>query len=627
AAVALRRIYADAETRLLERIARRLERGIDEDPFWAEQKLQEVRYVQREIEDLVTRLERESRREIETAVVEAYEGGALEAARDIAEVVDRPLREVVRVSRLGAVESIVEEAVAQVRSTHLRILRVADDIYRRTIAEATARAATGAMTRREAAQMALSRFADAGITGFVDRAGRRWDIASYAEMATRTATGRAAIQGHIDRLQANGYDLVIVSDSPDECDLCVVPGTLIEGPMPTWRCRLEYTGDVISITTAAGKNLTGTPDHTVLTDRGWVRLKDLNPGDKVVSYLGEKSLAGIVPDHVEMPTPVEEVGKAVAPLLLAGPVRRKFNGNRAYREVKIVWPDSFLLNEVNTALFEPFGDLGFVGGLGFDGPRSMLCDLALGGIGVVTSAPSVMGSPDEFLALLFSHGCVTGLQPFTSQSRPFLVGQFSHVIDDTVMLGASLNASATQVIADCPTAYAKRGAELFSALSGEIAAHEFVGLLGSQCPADNFRATDATFRHEGFEIADADREGGRYLFNRLQGLVTLDEIVDVSIRKFSGHVWDLQTAPSWYVSNGIISHNCRPWEGRVLSLSGATPGYPTLAEAQGSGLFHPSCTHSVSAYIPGLTERPKRAQLANPGGYEIRQQQRYNERM
>ena len=220
AAVALRRIYADAETRLLERIARRLERGIDEDPFWAEQKLQEVRYVQREIEELVTRLERESRREIETAIVEAYEGGALEAARDLAEVVDRPLREVVRVSRLGAVESIVEEAVTQVRSTHLRILRVADDIYRRTIAEATARAATGAMTRREAAQMALNRFADAGITGFIDRAGRRWDIASYAEMATRTATGRAAIQGHIDRLQANGYDLVIVSDSPDECPLC-----------------------------------------------------------------------------------------------------------------------------------------------------------------------------------------------------------------------------------------------------------------------------------------------------------------------------------------------------------------------------------------------------------------------
>src|SRR5690606_29809679 len=139
-------------------------------------KLQEVRYVQREIEELVARLERESRREIETAVVEASEGGAPEAARDIAAVVDRPLREVVRARRLRAVESSVEEAVAQVRSTHLRILRVADDISRRTIAEVTARAATGAMTRREAAQMALNRFADAGITGFIDRAGRMWSI-------------------------------------------------------------------------------------------------------------------------------------------------------------------------------------------------------------------------------------------------------------------------------------------------------------------------------------------------------------------------------------------------------------------------------------------------------------------
>src|SRR5690606_23109994 len=60
---------------------------------------------------------------------------------------------------------------------------------------------------------------------------------------------------------------------------------------------------------------------------------------------------------------------------------------------------------------------------------------------------------------------------------------------------------------------------------------------------------------------------------------------------------------------------------------GATPGYPTLAEAQGSWLFHANCTHSLSAYIPGLTRAPERRRLANPEGYETRQQQRYNERM
>lgn len=219
AAVTLRRIYADAERILLERIARRLERGIDEDG-WQEIKLAEVRQAQAETERQVERLSREAAREIGRAVTEAYDGGSTEAAKDLSQVLERPVREVLRATKLGAVESIVEETVTKVQATHFRILRVADDAYRQVIAEATAVSSTGAMTRRQAAQMALDRFADMGITGFRDRAGRNWDMASYAEMATRSASGRAAIQGHFDRLQENGYDLVIVSDAPGECDIC-----------------------------------------------------------------------------------------------------------------------------------------------------------------------------------------------------------------------------------------------------------------------------------------------------------------------------------------------------------------------------------------------------------------------
>jgi len=219
-ALEVRRIYADTETHLLERIARRLERGIDDDPGWYETKLAEVRRVQAEVEAQIARLARESQREIERGITEAYEGGAAEAASDLSRVLGRPVRPVLTVTQRRAVENLVQEAMTRVQATHLRILRVADDVYRSTIAEATARAATGAMTRREAAQIALDRFADAGITGFRDAAGRNWDIASYTEMATRSASGRAAIQGHVDRLTENGYDLVIVSNSPDECPLC-----------------------------------------------------------------------------------------------------------------------------------------------------------------------------------------------------------------------------------------------------------------------------------------------------------------------------------------------------------------------------------------------------------------------
>jgi len=42
---------------------------------------------------------------------------------------------------------------------------------------------------------------------------------------------------------------------------------------------------------------------------------------------------------------------------------------------------------------------------------------------------------------------------------------------------------------------------------------------------------------------------------------------------------------------------CAPWEGKVLSITGKTKGYPTFEEAKSAGLMHPNCRHAVSLYI------------------------------
>lgn len=48
----------------------------------------------------------------------------------------------------------------------------------------------------------------------------------------------------------------------------------------------------------------------------------------------------------------------------------------------------------------------------------------------------------------------------------------------------------------------------------------------------------------------------------------------------------------------IIGHSvfptspCIPYEGNILSLTGITEGYTTVAEAEANGLFHPNCVHS-----------------------------------
>jgi hypothetical protein len=43
---------------------------------------------------------------------------------------------------------------------------------------------------------------------------------------------------------------------------------------------------------------------------------------------------------------------------------------------------------------------------------------------------------------------------------------------------------------------------------------------------------------------------------------------------------------------------CIPYEGQILSLTGATKGYTTMAEAEAAGLHHPNCVHTESVYIP-----------------------------
>lgn len=48
---------------------------------------------------------------------------------------------------------------------------------------------------------------------------------------------------------------------------------------------------------------------------------------------------------------------------------------------------------------------------------------------------------------------------------------------------------------------------------------------------------------------------------------------------------------------------CAEWEGKVLSITGSTPGYPTVSEAEAAGLFHPNCKHAINALIPSLAKR------------------------
>jgi hypothetical protein len=210
-------VYADATATMLNRVADRLARGIDQ-PGWAEAKLVETAALRADARAVVNELNDTAPKVARAAVTRAAERGADAAATDLrrAGVVSGRLAR----TNPATVEALARETVGAVTRAHPRILRVADDIYRSVIADATGQVATGVATRREAAQRALDRFAVQGVTGMLDSAGRSWAIESYAEMAVRTSAGRAAVAGYTGQLVDGGIALGYVSTSPAPCDIC-----------------------------------------------------------------------------------------------------------------------------------------------------------------------------------------------------------------------------------------------------------------------------------------------------------------------------------------------------------------------------------------------------------------------
>lgn len=239
----LRDMFQAAETRIAADIARRLRAGMDS-PTWAQDKLNQLAELRRSIQAILARLDQDATHEVTYAIVAAYLRGGEEANRalvmlglDLPAHPDARLREVLNGPRsgltrrlaeltrfipgLGAIMRVAGSLTLRIRGTYLPVLRWSEDVYRKVIAEtALPDVLLGVATRRRAAQVAWERLLGEGVKGFTDKAGRRWELASYVEMAVRAGTAQAAVEGHLDRLDAAGIGLVIISNAPQECIKC-----------------------------------------------------------------------------------------------------------------------------------------------------------------------------------------------------------------------------------------------------------------------------------------------------------------------------------------------------------------------------------------------------------------------
>ena len=154
----------------------------------------------------------------EQALVEGYQAAAdeIEMFADSLELQAQDMQEQID----QTVKTLMEElsATFQVELRYMR--RDADDLYR-TIIETVRdnREATG-KTLNKAVSEAMQTFAQKGIIGFVDAAGRNWGLYEYTNMAMRTAIHRAGLKATLENMGRYGLDLAFVTRHPGACPLC-----------------------------------------------------------------------------------------------------------------------------------------------------------------------------------------------------------------------------------------------------------------------------------------------------------------------------------------------------------------------------------------------------------------------
>lgn len=301
-----------------------------------------------------------------------------------------------------------------------------------------------------------------------------------------------------DIVEADGKTLNVNFESLEAGNAhvnCILPDSVVLAPETKNMLTTHYSGDVIKFTTINGRSLTVTPNHIMLTARGWVAAKNLLKTDSVISYSGwdKITMGNVDPANNNSPSTIEEI---FASLFKNSHVSRsrvpittkdlKGDGLFSHSEVDIISTNGLLGDKANAKISKfltnhslqsadvgatvPFIEKGNL--------SSMLIALGLASNGSMSS--------DRLTALL------SGTDLTTEELASFL---------DTSSYNARIQQSSSN---DTP-----RNTKLLSEL-----------LL------------------------------------RLPSLVTSDHISNIETLSYSGHVFDVTTMSSLYMVNGVITSNC-----------------------------------------------------------------------
>ena len=588
AAQALLELYQSTERRIIQEIARKRTQGYVD---YAE--LAALRRVRKTIQQMVDKSAKyvplaiehefykgkEARKGYENAL--GMTEGTAERDRVAEQLVDNLMGEVQEMA-----QTAYQSAEAQVLG------RTAPDVYRQSVLRGAVVSETMGRGSLSTVEEVMRSLQQAGITAFVDKAGREWSLSAYGAMAVRTTVRQAQVSAV---LTADDHDLWKIKEIGSTCPLCavyegrvysksgmnpnypplaaafgkmdpagpndlsntflnihpncLVPGGLVLAEGLVSESRRPYDGEVITLETSSGNRITVTPNHPVLTDRGFIAAGLLEEGQKIIEASGKYTgLFGEAPNDINTPTGLEEIFHSLmssgggAACSVVGSAEQFHGDGVPDSKVDIVFADGSGVSKRDPAFSQkpaendlPTGHLwrpvlfskGSLAEIFIRALSSFYSRVSCSGFVCGIKGISENGKDLPYLR----HGATAGFSNLSERQPGFM--EFKEMTKKFRMFGSELFGNIAKALV--PGSLGKDHAKVM------------LGVLDS--PRVEIKFPGDVCASEPLLVA------------RLQELLRDDGLVvsvltHKSTSSYSGFVYNLETKYGYYVYNNIVTHNC-----------------------------------------------------------------------
>lgn len=246
----IKELYEEMEKELIASMKRNYQRHLNEEAKtgfkytqWQAEKLKELKRYQRENQNIVGSYTNNLSKEIAEHMQEELKQGSINAIKQYNKVLKQDLKpsKIMNKSFFKTndrkVNALIKSVNNDLKTANTAILRMTNDQYRQVIHKSAFFVGNGVFTEQQAARMATNELTELELTklaidesnkDFLNRGlacieysdGRRVNVASYSQMAVRTANLRAQLMGEGDFRKSIGRHLVQATSHGGACPIC-----------------------------------------------------------------------------------------------------------------------------------------------------------------------------------------------------------------------------------------------------------------------------------------------------------------------------------------------------------------------------------------------------------------------